>query len=335
MKVKNFFKLSVFLMIIASSIVSCTKATDNPTESNASKEVIVPLSFSGEIINMGTTPLSRATSNDLLYIQVYTIDNNGYYEDYVQYAHGLFDNTGGIKIALKEGKQYRFIATMVKDGKNRIYKEEKEEYDGRYGIPFDMQITNEFVIDDNFYEDKIANGLAQLNDGNYGSMYERPDIERYYGEGTYTVNVQNITSVDIKLMKTVFGVSITTENFTDGELLVELQYAPEMSISAPNGSVSGIFSFMHVGEAYDQDCQDGTFTNNYSESVKVAISRISNGKTIPVDEREIKFTRNMRTNLKVIIDRNMYENGVTVTTETEEMTDDGQGEIEFVGGGDF
>lgn len=333
MKVKNFFKLSAFLMIIASSIVSCTKATDNPTESNASKEIIVPLSFSGEIINMGTTPLSRATSDDLLYIQVYTIDNNGYYEDYVQYAHGLFDNTGGIKIALKEGKQYRFIATMVKDGKNRIY---KDEYDGRYGSPFDMQITNEFVIDDNFNEHGIVNGFAQLNDDNYGSMYERPDIERYYGEGTYTVDTQNITPVDIKLMKTVFGVSITTENFTDGELLVKLQYAPEMSISAPNGSVSGIFSFMSVGEAYDQDCQeDGTFTNNYSESVKVAISRISNGETIPVDEQEIKFTRNMRTNLKVRIDRNMYENGVTVTTETEEMTDDGQDEIEFVGGGDF
>lgn len=79
----------------------------------------------------------------------------------------------------------------------------------------------------------------------------------------------------------------------------------------------------------------GEMTNNYSEYAMVRISRISNGETIPVDEKEILFTRNKLTTLKVRIESNMYENGVSITTETSEMLPDNQGEIEFVGGGDF
>lgn len=68
MKVKDFFRQSALMLLLASGIVSCTETADNVPQDSDSKEVIVPLSFSGEVLDMGTTPLSRAAGNDLLYI---------------------------------------------------------------------------------------------------------------------------------------------------------------------------------------------------------------------------------------------------------------------------
>ena len=144
MKVKDFFRQSVLMLLVASGIVSCTKTVDNVPQDSDSKEVIVPLSFSGEVLDMGTTPLSRAAGNDLLaagndllYIQVCRLMEDGYAQPY---AHGLFDNSDNLTIALKEEESYIFYATIVKDGKNRISK-----YDNRYSTPFNTDLTNKFV----------------------------------------------------------------------------------------------------------------------------------------------------------------------------------------------
>ena len=42
----------------------------------------------------------------------------------------------------------------------------------------------------------------------------------------------------------------------------------------------------------------------------------------------------MMTTLKIRIQSDMYENGMSITTENTEMIDSGE-EVEFVGGGDF
>ena len=327
MKVKDFFRQSVLMLLVASGIVSCTETVDNVPQDSDSKEVIVPLSFSGEVLDMGTTPLSRAAGNDLLYIQVRRLMEDGYAQPY---AHGLFDNSDNLTIALKEEESYIFSATIVKDGKNRIY-----NYDNHYSIPFDADLTNKFVIDGNFDTWIIMRGSADLVDMGY---FEKPDIDRYFGVSElYTVNPKDIQPVNINLLRTVFGVKVVTEGFTSGDLLIEVSGAPQMIISAPQTEITKIFSLSDLNEANNQDMNyvTGEMTNNYTEYAMVRILRISNGETIPVDEKEILFTRNMLTTLKVRIESNMYENGVSITTETSEMLPDDQGEIEFVGGGDF
>lgn len=326
MKVKDFFRQSVLMLLVASGIVSCTETVDNVPQDSDSKEVIVPLSFSGEVLDMGTTPLSRAAGNDLLYIQVYTVYDDG---EISPYSHGLFDDVSNMKIALVDGAKYTFFATMVKDGKNRIH-----QYDDEYGMPFGMPLTNRFVIDGNLDFYGISVGGAELKDNGY---FMRPNIERYFGiSDMYVVDAENIIPVKIDMIKTVFGVKVVTENFNDGQLVVELSDAPSIIITEPNGTASDIFSFVELVNAYNADALGKSeFTNEYTEYAMVRISRISNGETIPVDEKEILFTRNMLTTLKVRIESNMYENGVSITTETSEMLPDDQGEIEFVGGGDF
>lgn len=327
MKVKDFFRQSALMLLLASGIVSCTETVDNVPQDSDSKEVIVPLSFSGEVLDMGTTPLSRAAGDDLLYIQVCRFMEDGYVQPY---AHGLFDNSDNLTIALKEEDSYIFSATIVKDGKNRI-----SQYENHFSTPFDADLTNKFVVDGNFNTWIIKRGSAELVDMDY---FEKPDVDRYFGVSEqYTVNPDNIQPVKINLLRTVFGVKVVTEDFTSGDLLIEVSGAPQMIISAPQTEITKIFSLSYLDEANNQDMNyaTGEMTNNYSEYAMVRISRISNGETIPVDEKEILFTRNMLTTLKVRIESNMYENGVSITTETSEMLPDDQGEIEFVGGGDF
>lgn len=327
MKVKDFFRQSVIMLLVASGIVSCSETTDNAPQDSDSKEVIVPLSFSGEVLDMGTTPLSRAAGNDLLYIQVCKLLEDGYAQPY---AHGLFDDFGDKTIALKAEDKYLFYATIVKDGKNRIY-----NYENHYSTPFDTDLTNKFVVDGNFSIWELMRGSADLVDMGY---FEKPDVDRYFGVSElYTVNPKDIQPVNINLLRTVFGVKVVTEGFTSGDLLIEVSGAPQMIISAPQTEITKIFSLSDLNEANNQDMNyvTGEMTNNYTEYAMVRILRISNGETIPVDEKEILFTRNMLTTLKVRIESNLYENGVSITTETDEMLPDDQDEIEFVGGGDF
>lgn len=327
-----FFKQSVILLLITASFTSCSKTSDSFIESDQSKEVLIPLECTGEIINMGTSPLSRAASNDLVYIQAFTCDQN---ENLTPYAHGLFDDISNLKIALRSDKEYKFIATMVKDGKNKITKYEEYNSDF-YSMPFNLSLTNKFITENSFSEYDAQRSDAELSD--FNSIFHRPNIDRYYGTSdTYMVNPEQISPVSINMMRSVFGIKVITENFTNGQLRIEVDGAPDMMISEPNGTASEIISLSDIRYAYETDAIYGgsTFTNNYTEYVNVRISRISNGETILVDEKEVKFTRNMLTTLKVKIENNLYENDMTISTETNEMLDDGQGEIEFVGGDDF
>ena len=211
----------------------------------------------------------------------------------------------------------------------------RSTFDPEYIPTIQDYFEKKFVIDGNFDTWIIMRGSADLVDMGY---FEKPDVDRYFGVSElYTVNPKDIQPVNINLLRTVFGVKVVTEGFTSGDLLIEVSGAPQMMISAPQTEITKIFSLSYLDEANNKDMNyaTGEMTNNYSEYAMVRISRISNGETIPVDEKEILFTRNMLTTLKVRIESNMYENGVSITTETSEMLPDDQGEIEFVGGGDF
>lgn len=84
------------------------------------KEYIVSLGFSGEITNIEESPLSRAVTNDLYGIQVYSKPSSG--GEYKPYAYGLFDDKANMNIKLLEGYKYKFECTMAVNGKNRIKK---------------------------------------------------------------------------------------------------------------------------------------------------------------------------------------------------------------------
>ena len=334
MNAKNIIGFSAALMIAASCITSCSKITDDTADKAEGKEIIVPLKFGGEIANLGNTPLSRASGNDMLYIQAYCLDENlsGTY-----YAHGLFDNMNGdINIALKEGSKYGFNATLVKDCKDRIYKDE----DGWFREPFNAPLTNKFIFD-YFDEYSIKRGSASLqNVGEYDYTYRQyPDLDRYYGTSSiYTATSENTSPVAINLMRGVFGLKVTTVDFTDGRLVIQFDGEEVMEITAPQAEAEKIFSLYWLDDAYQRDAQGETvadYTNYYTEDIYVKVTRFNSANDeIPVGEQNVTVTRNMMTTLKIRIQSDMYENGMSITTEDTEMIDSGE-EVEFIGGGDF
>ena len=66
----------LLLMLAACLFAACTN-NEEPIENNPSnetpKEYIVSLGFSGEITDITESPLSRAVTNDLYGIQVYSV----------------------------------------------------------------------------------------------------------------------------------------------------------------------------------------------------------------------------------------------------------------------
>ena len=98
------------------------------TKEAASKEVTVSLNLGGEIL-VADEPMTRGVDDPDIYgIQVY--------KDGEPFAHGVFDNVDNVKINLLAGSKYKFVASMVKDGKSKIL------HDFTYFEKYSIKYTN-------------------------------------------------------------------------------------------------------------------------------------------------------------------------------------------------
>lgn len=346
MKTKIFLKLSAVLMIIALCIASCAKSpvddsggddtgnggnggdggNDGGGGTVPSTEVVVQLKCTGEI------PEMENQSSHLLYIQAYAFqgdyEEEGYY-GLKQYAHGLFDKVSDITIPLQKDWKYRFFATIVADGKDRI-----ANNNGVYGLPFKTSLTNTFVFTDEFDSYGITGSEAELA---VSGVFSRPDIDRYYGETEiYTVNPDSPSPVVVSIVRATFGLKVKVNNLTEGKLHIKTEGSPVATISYPETEVSYIFSAMYICSAFYEDAEGKTeFTKNYTEDINVNITyENADGLEIPVKQEDYSFRRNEYTNLEVTVSGSAVGSGFEINVEQTEMEDDGR-EIEFTGGGDY
>lgn len=359
MKTRIFYRLSAVVLFFALCLSSCTKeptddgpdgeGTENTDNGNGDGDggngdgntggdsgntggggttpgstVKVKLNIAGEIAGLNNQP------DNLLYVQIYNVKGNeedGYVEE--PYGHGLFDKLSDISVSLKKDLKYKFYATAVAGGVKRIASD-----DGLYGLPFNCKLTNSFETNTDFIIDDMRNGIADLAGS---GIFLLPDIDRYYGESEfYEAISDNKTPADISLLRTTFGLKVHVENMTEGNLHIEVEGSPRVSVSYPDTEVSYIFSSGYPYDAYQVDAQGKTvFTNDYTESIGVNfIYESSDGLEVPVKREYCTFQRNTYTNLTVKIDGNPSESGFGITIEDTEMGNDGQ-DIEFVGGGDY
>lgn len=345
MRTTNLLKTVFYTACFSVCFSSCSNENLNEGNENNSdmngdspKEYVVSFNYTGEITNIETSPLSRNGENNNIYgIQVYSCptDTNAM-QNYNYYAYGIFNDKSQMSIRLTEGYKYKFIATMIVDGVNRIshYNDVSGEY---YNSPFNSPLNNRFIYTSNNnreYNFQYGSSNIYTNEG-YDSYYDRPNIDRYYGE-TYDYIPSENGSVSINMKRTVFGVKVVTEDFTEGTIKVKMEYAPEMSITYPETECSDIFTFQSVSQAYwsSNYTDEMGMPMNYSESVTVSITRLNaDSLEIPVATQSINFERNKLTTLTVKIVSNSDDNDVNIGTEDEEM---GEGDnIIFEGGGDL
>ena len=282
-----------------------------PDEPNTTpKEFLVSLGFSGEITSIEESPLSRAAINDLYGIQVYSSPTSS--DNYKPYAYGLFDSKDGMVIKLLEGYKYKFVSSMVVDGKQKI-----SSYESSYDHPFkrsglSTKLENKFNYDSGKEMGYLDDGYTNLL-GLFGN-FDHPNIMRYYGEATDYVPTAN-GSVSINMKKVVFGAKFITEGFTEGTLYIKLKDAPTLQLVFPQTEVEDIFTFENKYPSGNRWTAD-----TYTENILVSISWQKNdGAIVPLINKEVTFKRNIKTTITVKVNDSSVNQGLNITEEKNEL----------------
>lgn len=305
-------KKILFLMVAALTIVGCNKDNEKeeiPIVPESPKEFIIALGYAGEITDITEHPLNRATTNDIYGIQVFSMPING--KEYKAYAYGLFDSSEGINIKLLEGYKYKFSSTMIVNGKTKL-----ESYNNIFQLPFVVnggkaELNNTFIYSSTNEFGYLNSSLSDLKDG---KMYQRPNIDRYYGESTDYIPSLNGT-ISIKMKRVSFGAKFITKGFSEGMINIAIEGSPVIKIKYPESQIQDIFTFKEERQ-WTED--------NYSENAIVSISwEKNNGAVIPLVNQAITFKRNKLIEITVETKDGSTDNKVSIDKEDSEMGDGG------------
>lgn len=297
-------------------------------ETPSAESYTVSLGFGGEI-EVGYEPLRSAENNDLYGIQVYTAPANAEGNpSWTNYAYGLFDDPTNIKIDLLAGYQYKFVASMVKDGKEKINHD-----DSGYSDPFwkngygNTPISTSFNYGLLYYHESLELGRTRLANG--FNVYYHPNTERYYGvlEG-YIPSLNGRATIDMG--RTSYGIKFIAQgqSANAGTLEIQMAESPLINLNlAESNEYFDIYTFYYVRDAW--------LKSDYSEEVSVNINYIREDNTVvPLGGHKITAVRNTTTVVTVNIGYGGAENGLGFNiTEGGEMPENPNTAITITNGG--
>ena len=244
-------------------------------------------------LDYGYQPLSRAEENNDLYgIQVYSTPvpatENAVW---TKFAYGLFDTTDNLTIKLIRGYEYKFVARMVKDGKDKVEHYASGHYSGPFSHENEPNNCGATLISTSFIYGNL--GMIFLHKNGNGDFYH--NAESYYGELEGYIPGDNDSKATIELKRTSFGAKfIAKGDFAEnGTLEILMENAPQLNLNlAESNEVSEIYSFSNVRAAW--------LDENYTETVSVTLRiAYSDGTSAPLGTHNITFKRNTTTVVNV------------------------------------
>lgn len=303
MKKVTIFRSAILALLVCVGIAACDKNSD--VVPDEPETYTVNLGWAGEILDVSYEPMAtRASSNDLYGIQVYSKPKSATATTtWAPYAYGIFDDASNITITLQGNYKYKFVATMLKDVNDRIYMGYNEEYTHPF---YGKTLGNKF-----YYEtDELSHidyGWTDLRVGNSVKGYDRPNVERFYGELTDYIPGSGNTNAKIDMKRTSFGAKFVVGGklAVDGKLEIEIEEAPkmELALTAGDDQISDIFTFQYVKNAWAKD--------DYTEDINVAFKWIrADGTESPMGTHKITFKRNTTTIVEFNIDKDGNDEGV-------------------------
>ena len=305
---------SIAMLSMLSLATSCENSngpSEQPTPSEP-EYVTVSLGLNVEL-DYEYEPLTRAEENNDLYgIQVYSTpvpatENS----EWTKFAYGLFDNVDNLTIKLIRGYEYKFVARMVKDGKEKV----KHSENGHYMDPFYHQeegstsYTSTLISTSFIYSNS---GMSFLG-GNGFTAYHNADS--YYGELEGYIPGDNDSKANIELKRTSFGAKYIAKGdyAENGTLEILMGDAPQLNLNlAESNEVSEIYSFRNVRAAW----LDGNYTETVSVTLRIAYS---DGTTAPLGTHDITFKCNTTTVVNVDMSIGGEDGVGFVITEEGEM----------------
>lgn len=292
-------------------LTACNADTHEPEEPARPKTYDISIGLGGEL-NMEVSPLSKAASNDLYGVQV-SLRPVGTFGMYKAYAYGLFDDVSQMTVRLLDGYEYEFVATMVVNGKTTI-----DNSQGYYKAPFTLiwpsqraKCENRFIEDGGNFFNRLGNGGTQLIE--YGQEYPRPFADRYYGKVSEYVP-QEGGSVSIIMNRAVFGVKFIAEGLTEGKLLIQMDAAPPLYITADGSQeVEKLVTFAQVDRT--------TASYAHTEDIVVSVTwEKADGTRLLLANKDLKFTRKQLHTITIKVQDTGIGNSMNLTKEPAEIT---------------
>ena len=336
-------KIYVFAFMAAIILSACSKGL-TPEVNPDGEMVLVHLNLSGEI-DVEDSPLTKAfTTDDLIGVQVYQGSDD--------YAYGLFDDVSKMNIYLHTGKTYKFVCSVVKNGKSLVYKATNSGWantkfpvgasdntstvfytNGNYLLPFigkkndtdsgyySHSITNKFVYseDEQYHFTNLQYGT--IASGTSESSYKRyPNADRFYGEVS-GFTPSNGVALSIPMKRVSFGVSLSISGITDGNVTVTIKNSDQT---------------FHTNSGITQDTQFGITTwsffdlrsawqyaDNYAENFTVGVVwNRGVGVTQDLGTKTVQFKRNAVNHVKINLSTSTKSAGLAVSLEEPEITNE-------------
>ena len=242
-----------------------------------------------------------------------------------------------ITIQLLKGYKYKFVATMVVDGQNKISHSTYADGVG-YSYPFFLtgagtgaRISNKFDYQSTIYFlYELGSGNTYLH-GVSGSV-SHPNTERFYGELEDYVPGSNGDKAKIKMKRTSFGAKFIAKGklAKSGTLQVQMTEAPKMELALSNSDnqISDIFTFDNVKAAWAD--------NQYKETIAVTFNWIrTDGTTLPLGTHDVTYKRNATTVVQVNIENEANAGGVGFEydeADLGDMPEDGENDLTITDG---
>lgn len=314
-----FINLTV-LGIVALMCASCSKdAMENSIEPE--ETFTVKLGIGGEF-KVDYEELTKVSGDDLYGIQVYSTPDIEGATTLTPYAYGLFDDPAGIEITLLKGYKYKFVATLIKNGKNKLYKYSNNGFSSPffvYGTESEFcEISNNFSYDATKKYNSLGDGNTRLSNN---QNYNRPNTDRYYGEYDNYIPGSNNENVTINMKRASYGAKFIVQGnlATSGKLQVLMTESPSFEFQLTNAqeddTYSDIYTFSNVYAAWNS-----TDENRYTETVLTTVNWCrEDGTIIPLGSHEIVFKRNQITTITVKINSDESNAGFGFDIEEGEM----------------
>ena len=334
--------LVAFAAIVAGVMVACSQKDPMP---NAEQEYYtVSLDWEGEILDVWYEPMRANSTDDLYGIQVYQAPDieqeEGKSTTWARYAYGLFDNADDITIQLLKGYKYKFVATMVVDGQNKIWHYTYTDGIG-YNHPFWLsggsysyaRPSNKFDYQSTIYfVSELRSGATFLHGVSSNSSFSHPNTGRFYGELEDYIPDSNGDKAKIKMKRTSFGAKFIAKGklAKSGTLEVQMTGAPKMELALSNSDnqISDIFTFSNVKAAWAD--------NQYTETIAVTFNWIrTDGTTLPLGTHDVTYKRNATTVVQVNIENEANAGGVGFEydeADLGDMPEDGENDLTITDG---